>query len=297
MLQENNRLHTLRRILIICLGNISYAMGVNLAINPLHFYSGGFTGIAQLLRMLFVDVLGIPVLSGIDYLGIIYFAINVPVFFFAYRIVGRRFCLEAIATIAMSSACLAIIPVPETPIITDPMLASIIGGIGSGVGAGLVLRAGSSQGGQDLIGVCVAKTSSNFKVGTIGIIISLFIYTICLFLYDVQTVLYSIIFAVVNGICVNRVHIQNIKLQVMIFTKVEGIAGSIMKELRRGVTTWEGKGAYTDEDTHILVTVISKYEEDLLREVVEKYDPNAFVILSDNMRVMGNFQKRFQEGD
>ena len=23
----------------------------------------------------------------------------------------------------------------------------------------------------------------------------------------------------------------------------------------------------------------------------------AFVILSDNMRVMGNFQKRFQEGD
>jgi uncharacterized membrane-anchored protein YitT (DUF2179 family) len=67
----------------------------------------------------------------------------------------------------MASAFLAIIPVPAVPIVDDRILASVVGGLGSGVGAGLVLRAGSSQGGQDVIGVCLAKTHPNFKVGTI----------------------------------------------------------------------------------------------------------------------------------
>ena len=158
-----------------------------------------------------------------------------------------------------------------------------------------MLRAGSSQGGQDLIGVCLAKTHPDFKVGAIGIVISVCIYTICLFVYDVETVLYSIIFAVMTGIFIDKVHIQNIKIECMIFTKKEGLAQAIMDELRRGVTAWEGVGAYTRDDSHILVTVISKYEEDHLREIIARIDPDAFMIISDNARVAGNFQKRFTD--
>jgi uncharacterized membrane-anchored protein YitT (DUF2179 family) len=283
------------KIVLILLGNIFYAMGVNLAINPLHFYSGGFTGIAQLLRLFLLQVLHVPQIAGLDYLGIIYFLINVPFFIMAYRVMGKRFCLETLVSIVVASAFLSIIPVPKTPIIEDHLLAAMVGGLGSGIGAGMVLRAGSSQGGQDLIGVCLAKTHPDFKVGNIGIIISICIYAICLFIYDVPTVLYSIIFAVVTGVCIDRVHTQNIKLEAMIFTKKEGMAHAIMTELRRGVTNWEGAGAYTKEDSHVLVTVISKYEEPLLKEIVAKYDPHAFVILVDHARVIGNFEKRFTE--
>ena len=170
-----------------------------------------------------------------------------------------------------------------------------VGGLGSGVGAGLVLRAGSSQGGQDLIGVCLAKTHPDFKVGAIGIIISVCIYTICLFMYDVQTVLYSIIFAVVTGLLIDKVHVQNIKIQCMIFTKKEGVAEAILSKVNRGATRWEGLGAYTNEDSHVIVTVISKYEEPLLREVLAEVDPEAFMIITDKIRVAGYFQKRFTE--
>ncbi len=281
------------KILLVVFGNLFYAMGVNLGISPLHFYSGGFTGIAQLIRMLFLDVLHIPQIPGMDYMGIIYFAINVPFFIMAYRVMGRRFCVETLISIVMASVLLALIPIPSTPIISDPMLAAIVGGLGSGVGAGMVLRAGSSQGGQDLIGVCMAITHPKFKVGTVGIIISICIYTICLFVYDVQTVLYSMIFAVMTGLFVNRVHIQNIQIQAMIFTKKEGMANAIMTQMHRGVTTWEGAGAYTKEGSHILVTVLSKYEEPHLQNIVTEYDPQAFVILIDNARVIGNFEKRF----
>ena len=283
----------IEKVILVVFGNLFYAAGVNLCINPLHFYSGGFTGIAQLIRMFMLDFLHIPEIAGVDYMGIIYFAINIPFFILAYKVMGRRFCLETLVSIVMASAMLAVIPIPSTPFITDPMLAALVGGLGSGVGAGMVLRAGSSQGGQDLIGVCTAKTHPTFKVGTVGIIISVCIYLICLFVYDVQTVLYSIIFAVMTGLFINRVHIQNIQTEAMIFTKKEGVAEAIMQEMHRGVTTWEGAGAYTKEGSHILVTVLSKYEERILQDILAKYDPEAFVILLDDAHVIGNFEKRF----
>ncbi len=283
------------RILMTVVGNILYAGGVNLMINPIHLYSGGFTGIAQLIRLFLTGFLHIPEIPGIDYMGIIYFAINIPLFFMAYRVMGRKFCITTLISIAMASAFLAIIPVPEVPIVDDRILASVVGGLGSGVGAGLVLRAGSSQGGQDVIGVCLAKTHPNFKVGTIGIIISICIYTICLFIYDIPTVLYSVIFAVVTGLGIDRVHVQNIKQECMIFTKKPGLRDAILHDLNRGVTIWEGEGGYTGEDVQVLVTVISKYEEPHLREIIAKHDENAFMIISDNIRVVGLFQKRFTE--
>jgi len=286
---------TINRIAMTVLGNLSYAAGVNLMINPIHLYSGGFTGIAQLIRLFLTGFLHIPEIPGLDYMGIIYFTINIPLFFMAYKVMGRKFCITTLISIAMASAFLAIIPVPAVPIVDDRILASVVGGLGSGVGAGLVLRAGSSQGGQDVIGVCLAKTHPNFKVGTIGIIISICIYTICLFIYDIPTVLYSIIFAVVTGLGIDRVHTQNIKQECMIFTKKPGLADAILHDLNRGATIWDGQGAYTREDTQVLVTVISKYEEPHLREIIAKHDENAFMIISDNIRVVGLFNKRFTE--
>ncbi|MCF0141604.1 MAG: YitT family protein, partial [Mogibacterium sp.] len=194
-------------VLLTVFGNLIYAMGVNLGINPIHLYSGGFTGIAQLIRTFLVEFLHIPQIPGIDYLGVIYFLINVPFFILAYKVMGRKFCLTTLVSIVMASAFLSLIPIPSQPIISDNILLNaILGGMGSGIGAGMVLRAGSSQGGQDLIGVCLAKTNPDFKVGTIGIIISICIYSICLFMYDVETVIYSMIFAVVTGFCVDKVH-------------------------------------------------------------------------------------------
>lgn len=283
------------RILMTVVGNVLYACGVNLMINPIHLYSGGFTGISQLIRLFLTEFLHIPEIPGLDYMGIIYFAINIPLFFMAYRVMGRKFCITTLISIAMASAFLALIPVPAVPIVEDRILASVVGGLGSGVGAGLVLRAGSSQGGQDVIGVCLAKTHPNFKVGTIGIIISICIYTVCLFIYDIPTVLYSIIFAVVTGLGIDRVHVQNIKQECMIFTKKPGLSDLILHDLKRGVTAWDGEGVYTGEGTYVLVTVISKYEEPHLRELIAEHDESAFMIISDNIRVIGNFQKRFTE--
>ena len=78
------------KIIMTVAGNIIYAAGVNLMINPLHLYSGGFTGIAQLIRLFLLSVLHLPEIPGVDYMGIIYFAINIPLFVYAYKVMGKK---------------------------------------------------------------------------------------------------------------------------------------------------------------------------------------------------------------
>ena len=63
-------------------------------------------------------------------------------------------------------------------------------------------------------------------------------------LFDVSTALYSIIYIVVFSVTIDRWHYQNIEVELMIFTHVPEVKQMIMHEYARGVTCWDGKGAY-----------------------------------------------------
>ena len=102
----------------------------------------------------------------------------------------------------------------------------------------------------------------------------------------------SLIYTTVLAIACDRLHVQNINISAMIFTKKEGIEQAVMSEMGRGVTKWEGVGAYTNENSHILYIMISKYEVDQLKEIIHRVDPQAFIIFNEGSSVVGNFEKR-----
>ena len=110
-------------------GNILFAIGVNMIVTPLGLYNGGFMGLAQLLRLLCVNVLHIPVPAGFDLVGVIYFLENVPLFFVAYKVVGKEFCFKSLVSIGIASLALALVPVPATPIMHDTLAACFVGGV------------------------------------------------------------------------------------------------------------------------------------------------------------------------
>jgi len=289
------RKHNLKRIGMAVGGNVLFAFAINMIITPLNLYSSGFTGISMLLRMFLVNILHVPEIAGLDYLGIIYFLINVPLFYLAYKTIGKEFCITSLLSIGVASIAMALVPVPSTPIFDDTLTGALIGGIISGTGAGIVLRGGTSGGGQDIVGVALSKTHPNFSVGKISIAINAVIYGICFFLFDIQTVVYSMIFAVANALALDYQHTQNINVQVQIFTKKEGITNKILTELSRGVTYWQGKGGYTDQDTYVLMTMCSKYELNELIKIVKIIDPDAFVMVNQGTKVYGHFEKRFTD--
>jgi uncharacterized membrane-anchored protein YitT (DUF2179 family) len=289
------RKHFLHRIFLVIAGNILFAVGVNMIITPMNLYSSGFTGISMLLRLFVIKVLHFPQIPGIDYLGIIYYIINVPLFILAYRVLGKEFCVTSMISIGIASLAMALVPVSKEPIFDDYLTACLVGGLVSGTGAGIILKGGTSGGGQDIIGVALSKTHPNFSVGKISIAINAVIYGICFLLFDIQTVVYSMIYAVTNALALDYQHTQNINVQVMIFTKKEGITDKVLHELRRGLTYWQGAGGYTDESTYVLTTMVTKYELPHLIEIVKSVDPNAFVMANEGTKIFGNFQKRFTE--
>lgn len=273
-------------------GNLIYCLGFNLLIVPMGFYSGGFMGVSQLAGLFLTQGLHLPIPPEANITGIIYFAINVPLLYLGYRMLGKEFAVKTLIMTGMMSAFLVVIPIPKVPYVEDYLTACIIGGIVCGLGSGLVLRGRSSAGGQDIIGLCCAKKFPNFSVGKVTIIMNIFVYGVCMFLFDIQIVIYSLIYATVLSVAVDRVHIQNINMSVMIFTKKIGISKAIMEQTGRGVTNWDGEGAYTNRTSYILFVLISKYEVAQLKRIVRNLDPNAFMIFTEGCSVEGNFEKR-----
>jgi uncharacterized membrane-anchored protein YitT (DUF2179 family) len=139
--------------------------------------------------------------------------------------------------VGIQSLFLTLVPIPETPIISDYLTACIIGGIVAGTGTGLI-------------------------------------------------------YTTVLAMAIDRVHIQNINTSVMIFTKKTGISQAIMDRTGRGVTNWDGAGAYTNKTSYILMVMISKYEVAQIKQIVHEIDPHAFMIFTEGCSVDGNFEKR-----
>ncbi len=280
-------------IIWMVVGNIIYAVSINTLITPVGLYNGGFLGIAQLLRVFIVKMHGISFPVGFDITGIIYFIMNVPLFFYAYKTMGKRFTIKTLASIGLSSLCLTFVPIPKAPLLEDHLSACIVGGVVGGIGSGLILRGGSSTGGSDVIGVCMAKKNPNFSVGAFNIIVNACVYLICFFVFNFQVAIYSFIYTAIRSVYMDKMHTQNINTETVIFTKVEGLEKKITAELGRGVTCWDGVGAYTGEKVHIMLVAITKYEIPHLKHLVLENDPKAFMIVNEGDYITGNFKKHF----
>lgn len=292
---NNERVHTrvefFRDLFIAIGGSLLFALGMNLLIVPLKFYSGGFLGIAQLIRSFFRDFMSMGT-EKFDIASIIYYILNIPLFVLAWRKLGRTFFYRTLLMSTLFTIFMLVIPIPRTPMITEPLTASIVAGVLCGYGAGYVLRAGYSAGGPDILGLYLIKYGNNFSVGKITTLINILVFGICAMMYNFETVVYSFIFNLAISMTVDRVHFQNIIVQVTIFSKNEGVKELILKSVNRGVTEWKGVGGYTGEVTNVYTTMVSKYEVEKLTSMVRAMDPNAFIISTEGTRVTGNFEKR-----
>ena len=283
--------HAITSLGTAVLGAVMFAFGLNVMIIPLSLYNGGFMGIAQLIRTLLIAITGIS-FGQTDIAGTIYFLLNLPLIYLAWSKMGKGFFVRSMIVIVVQTAALTLIPIPSTPLIEDYLTACIVGGIIAGAGSGLILRGESSGGGQDILGIYMTQRFPGFSVGKVGLLINIFVYSICFFMFNIEIVIYSLIYGVVYATACDHIHIQNINVSVMIFTKKAGIAEAIMEQTRRGVTNWDGEGAYTHADSSILMVVVSKYEVNELKRIVKSIDPNAFMIFTEGCDIDGNFEKR-----
>lgn len=280
-----------KRMLICVLAAFLYAVGTNLFVVPAGLYTGGLMGFCQVIRTILAEYFHLN-FQSFDIAGIIYYLINIPIFAIAFARIGRMFFTKTLFTVTVMTVFLSVIP--TRMIVEDTIAACIVGGIISGTGIGLSLRMASSGGGMDVVGVLLIKWKRDFSVGKANLFVNLALYAICLFLFDVEIVVYSVIYAAVHSVAMDRVHTQNINVEAKIITKADTAALEkvIFEEIYRGITKWSTMGAYTHEDSHMLYITLSKYEVSRLKAVVHKFDPNAFIVINEGVSVDGNFVKK-----
>ena len=281
------------RLVVAVIGELIAAAALNLFIVPLHLYTGGLMGVCQLLRTLASDYLGMS-FGAYDMAGILYFLLNIPILLVAYKNLGRGFVIKTLICTLSFSLFYSLLPSPSVPVVEDYLTACLLGGILAGVGSGLVLTCGASGGGLDIVGLCLSKRGSRFTVGKFSLTFNAVLYTACLFLFSPEVAIYSVIYNFFTSMVLDRVHQQNVSVQALIFTKgdEDALARFIIENLGRSVTYWEGVGAYTKEDVHVLCVCLSKFEVEELVHAVHTIDPHAFLTTQEGTRIYGNFRRK-----
>ena len=275
---------------MMLIGALIFAVACNYFIVPSGLNNSGLIGFSQIFREALdrFTFVHLPVSS----VGILNFMLNVPLLLLAWFKISKKFCVNTLICVGAQTVFLTLVPIMETPILDNILANAVIGGIIAGVGSGFMLRAGSSSGGIDILGMYLTLIFPDFSIGKLCVVFNAFVYVACAGLYDLQIAIYSIIYSYFLSQMVDKIHYQNIKMSATIFTKVEGVDKKITYGLRRGVTYWRGNGSYTDEDTFVIMTVVSKHEVTRLKQIVHDGDPKAFVILNEGMNVDGHFEKR-----
>ena len=273
------------------LGSLLMSVAINVFIVPQGLYAGGAYGLCQVIRTLLASKLGVE--TGFDLAGVLYFFVNIPLFLLAFRALGRTFCLRAAVCTVSNSVFLALIPSPAVPIIPDPLTSCMIGGILVGFSAGLVLTCGCSTGGLDILGLYLSKKNPKFTVGRFCICFNVCLYTLCFILFNATTAIYSAIYNILNNLFLDRLHQQNVNVELLIFTKKNDpeLPRFIMDKLDRGVTYWTAHGAYTGDEVQVLCVCLSKYEVGTLQQVMQEIDPKAFFIVQEGIRTGGNYRR------
>ncbi len=250
--------------------------GLNLFLVPNTIAAGGISGIATILYHLFSIPLGLSIA-----------VLNVPLFIFGFRLVGKSFAIRTAYSLALYVLIAEIIPVPASQ---DHFLGCVYGGVLVGIGIGLVVRSGGSTGGTDMAAKMLSARIKSVGIGTFVFCIDFVVIAAAGLLFEPEVALYALasLFITSKLIDAITVGLSAAKAFYIISAKNDEIAAAILEKLQRGVTSLGAKGVYSGCEKNVLLCVLPWRTEGVrLKKIVRGIDPNAFVIVADVSEVLG----------
>ncbi|MFC3772827.1 YitT family protein [Paenibacillus sp. GCM10012303] len=267
--------HTIEYMLLLT-GCLIIALSFNMFLNPNRIASGGVAGISTIIQHLF----------GIEP-AIMQWVLNIPLFMLGLLFLGGQFGLKtAVASIVLP--LFVLLSRDIGPLTTDPLLATIYGGIGIGAGLGIVFRGRGSTGGLDSAAQLIHKWTGIGYGIAVAMLDGAVIVTAGIVFSPEKALLALIgLFVTTKTIDVVQIGFRYSKVAFIMTKETEAIREAVLFELDRGLTVLAGRGGYTGEDRPTLMVVVSQTEVTRLKTLVKAVDPAAFVILADASEVLG----------
>lgn len=286
MMNQNCKCRAYREYFSIVCGSLLVAVAINSIFEMLSIVIGGVTGIAIIIKELTRNRItmwedGVPLwLSNL--------VINIPLFIFAGYKIGKKFLLRTISSTLLVSLFLGIVP-QATFLPKDTFLNVIIGAVIMGVGIGMIFSASATTGGTDLLAVLAQKKHPHVSPAILMGLIDAVIVVAGAGLFGLEKAVYAVIaIYIVSKTADNIVDgLKHAKMAYIISNDTSTIAGQILEQLDRGVTSLQIKGMYTEKEKNMLLCVVSKKELLLLKNIVSACDEHAFVIVSDVREALG----------
>ena len=270
------------RIIMVIIGAIIMALGLEQFLVPNKILDGGIVGISIIASHLF----SIP-------LGVFIFILNIPFFFIGYKQIGKTFALStALGITVLSVATIMLHPIAAFT--DDLLLSTVFGGVILGTGVGIVIRYGGSLDGTEIMAILFNRKLP-FSVGEIIMFFNIIIFIVAGFVFNWEQTMYSMIayFIAYKTIDIVIEGLEESKAIYIISEEYEEIGSAIMDRLGRGVTFLNGAGGYTGDPKNVIFTVVTRLEESKLISIVEEKDPTAFLAIGNIAEVRGGrFKKK-----
>lgn len=279
--KKNKSIRQIKKFILLLLGTILAAAGLEFFLIPNNIIDGGIVGISIITSHL----TKIP-------LGVLTFVLNVPFLVFGYKQIGKTFVISSLFSISSFSFWVSVFhPIPGMT--NDVLLATVFGGIVLGIGVGLIIRNGGSLDGTEIVAIVLNKRTV-FSVGQTVMFFNIFILSSAGLVFGWDRAMYSLIayFVAFKVIDITIQGLDETKAAIIISEKGNEIAEAVQARLGRGVTVFGGRGGFTKNEKIIIYSVITRLEVSKLKGIITDYDENAFVTISDVSDIMGGKHKK-----
>jgi len=271
---------------IMTVGIIITAWALNAFLIPNKLAAGGVSGLATVFYYVVRDYTNGRVLLPI---GVQMLVMNVILLAVAVKLRGWRYGARTIYGMVIFSVAVDLLA-PITPHLAmgDHLLAVLYGGALTGVGMGLVFKAGGNTGGTDIIAQLLADRS-NLGVGQLLLLCDAVVTLAAALAFGPDLALYGAVAVFITGAVIDVVQQGLVvdKVAYIISSESELIGKAILEELGRGATGLAGRGLYSGDAREVVFTVVSRKELDALKTIVRAIDPSAFLIISDVHEAVG----------
>lgn len=263
----------------IVVGSFIVALSFRYFTFPNDIVSGGLTGIAQILNLM----LRLPV-------GVSVVVMNIPLFIWAGRRLGRRFVVLTGFCMAANAVFIDLLEPVARAVTHDAMLAAVYGGVLNGLGYGIIYTTGATSGGTDIPARFLRRKYPHINYSTfllIGNVIIILAFAAIFRKFE------SCMYTVICMYITNKVEALILygpvdsRLCYIISDKSEELRHALTEQLGRGVTLLRGQGAWSGQEKQVILCVVKPAQIGALRRMVREIDLNAFLVIGDARSVYG----------
>lgn len=275
-----------KQFLLLLAGTILYSVYAALLLTPSKIGTGGVLGIALSLNKLFNFKIGLTSI-----------VLNIPLFIFGFRLLGKKFALKSGIIVLVSSILMDSISTvfPNFSIlpINDKLTASIFCGVVSGISMAMLFMSGGSTGGLDISAKIFKNKFKSIQLSHILLFQDLCVYIFVGIVLGPHSVLYALIMSFIRSKTIDTVQegIASSRQCIIICNNSEKIIEEVKIELGRGVTVLDAVGGYSHNNKKFIYVVVQKHQLTSLRLIIKNIDPLAFVAVSPVNDILGNYKQ------